>query len=311
MDDVDLALIVRVALLVAGEIPEVAARCKDRVDALDLRDFVGVFQAFERFDHQNENDVVVDRIAITARDAAPHVRIESIPAAEAALAERRKIGPVSRRDRLFHCIHGRNHDDQRARIEGMLNLKLVRVGDPRPRNCLRVRTGPPRLSGLIPGRVGVLHLGPDEVVSGIRHGAVGARIDAGRDRAANQFAPGHQLDLGRVPYLGPRRRGKSIAVFPGIHIERPLVDRAGGGHLPRLAVHACRGRQRELALLRIREHTGQTDRSTRSRNSNKMSDHRFLRVLESSPDCRAGRKPDPKQNPGSPWSRPNATPPFG
>src|SRR5258708_30706398 len=158
----------------------------------------------------------------------------------------------------------------------MLNLKLIRIRHADTGNGLRVRAGPPRLADLIPGVVGVLHLGTDKVVPGVRPGAVGGRIDAGRHGAAHQFAARHQLDLGWIPYLGPRRRRKSVAVLPGVHIERTLVDRAGGRYFPRLAVHAGRRCHWKVVLLRIRGSHGHANDSTCSGYCNEIPHHRFL-----------------------------------
>src|SRR5271156_7106194 len=50
------------------------------------------------------------------------------------------------------------------------------VSDGRDDEHQRPATGPPRLGSLIPGGRSVLHLGPDEVVAGIGHGAIGAGV---------------------------------------------------------------------------------------------------------------------------------------
>src|SRR6266481_3416671 len=214
--DVDLALVVRIALLVAGEIPEIAARGKDRVHPRNLGDLVGILEAFQRLDHQDQHYVVVDGVPVAAGHVTPHVRIEGKPAAETALTQRRKIGPVARRNRLFHGVYGWDDDDQCPCIESMLNLKLIRIRHARSRHRFGIWAGPPRLADLVPGVVGVLHLGPDKVVPGVRHGAVSGRIDPGRHGAAHKFAAGQKLDLGWIPHLGPGRRRKSVAVLPGV-----------------------------------------------------------------------------------------------
>ena len=73
MDDVDRALVVGRSLLEAREVAEIAAGREDRRHAGNLRDRVSVLQALEGLDHQNQHDVVVDRLAVAARHAAPHV----------------------------------------------------------------------------------------------------------------------------------------------------------------------------------------------------------------------------------------------
>ena len=216
MDDVDLPLVVGIALLVAGEIAEIAAGREDRMHARHLGDLVGVLQSLQRFDHQDQHDIVVDGVAIAAGNIAPHVGIERVAAAEAALAERREIGPIPGRDRFLDGVDGRDDEHQRAGIERMLDLEFVRVWHPRAGNRLGVRAGPPRHGGLVPCGRRMLHLGPDEVVSGIGHGAIGARIGRRDHGAADQLAALHQLDLRGIPNLGARRRIESGAVFPGV-----------------------------------------------------------------------------------------------
>src|SRR5262249_34469382 len=185
MDNVDLPLVIRIALLVATEIPEIPARSKNRVYARNLGDFVGVLQSFKGFDHQNQHHIVIDGVAVAARHIPPHIRIESSPAAETALTQRRKVGPVSCRHRLFHGIYRWDYNDQCSSVERVLDLKLIRIRHAHSRDGLRVWTGPPSLPNLVPGIVRVLHLGPDEVISSIRHGAISARIDAGRYRTTH------------------------------------------------------------------------------------------------------------------------------
>src|SRR5262245_8440080 len=88
MDDVDRALVVGCALPEPGEVPEITARGKQRRYARHLRDLVGVLQPFERLDHQDEHDVVVDGVAVSSRTVAPHAGVERVPAADTATAER-------------------------------------------------------------------------------------------------------------------------------------------------------------------------------------------------------------------------------
>src|SRR5262249_18455023 len=146
MHDVDLAFVVRVALPITSEIPKIAAGGKNRVHPRHLGDLVGVLEAFECLDHQDQNHVIVDGVAIAARHASPYILIESRSAAETALAERRKVGPVARRYRLFDGVYGWDDDDQRSRVESMLDLKLIRIRHACSRNCFGMWACPPRLS---------------------------------------------------------------------------------------------------------------------------------------------------------------------
>ena len=58
---------------------------ENRADTWNLGDFVGVLETLKRFDHQDQNHIIVDGIAISTWHAAPHVLIEREPTAEAAL----------------------------------------------------------------------------------------------------------------------------------------------------------------------------------------------------------------------------------
>src|SRR5262249_38247607 len=90
VDYIDQALIVRRALRVSGEVSQVAAGCENRGHTGNPGDFVGVLDTFQRFDHDNQHDVVIDSGAITAWYVAPHRRVKGLAATLAALAERRE-----------------------------------------------------------------------------------------------------------------------------------------------------------------------------------------------------------------------------
>src|SRR5262249_50397416 len=115
----------------------------------------------------------------------------------------------------------------------------------------------------------VLHLGPDEVVARVRHGAIGARVSGSAHRAAGHLAALHQLELDRVPDLGARRWIERRPVFPGIHVIRALVHGPGWRNLAGLAVTARRRRQRKLVLLRDGDRTAQ--RHADGRNSDEIT----------------------------------------
>ena len=50
--DVDLTLVVGIALLIASEVSEIAAHREDRVDARHLDDLVGVLESFQRLNNR-------------------------------------------------------------------------------------------------------------------------------------------------------------------------------------------------------------------------------------------------------------------
>src|SRR5688572_18933035 len=72
MDDVDGTFVVRIALLVAGEIAEITARGEDGGDAGNGGDRLGVLERFEGFEHHDDDEIVVDGLAIAAGNIAPH-----------------------------------------------------------------------------------------------------------------------------------------------------------------------------------------------------------------------------------------------
>ena len=224
----DQRLVLRVALAVAGEVAEVAAGREQPRHARELRDLARCFHALERLDHQEQHDVVVPGLPVAARHLVPQLA-GSLPAAGAAPADGREVGPVDRGLRLFDAVDGRDHDDQRAHVGGVLDLTLVGIGHARAGGC-RSRTGAPHPGDLLPRDGLVLHLDPDEVVAGRGHRAVGARV-GGAHRAADHRPAGHELGFGRVPDLGGFAvgQGEARAVLEVGGPERLLF--LGGGIL--------------------------------------------------------------------------------
>ena len=227
MDDVDRALVVGIALAETGEVAQVAAGREHGADARHLRDRLGVLQPFERLDHENEDEVVVDGLPVAARHAAPHGAVKRLTAAVAALAERREIRPVPRGDRFLDGVDGRHDEDERTGIERMLLFTFVGVRDAHAGHGLRVRTRPPHVRDFLPVVGVVLHLGPDEVVARVRERAVCRRIARREERPARHLLPRHQLQLHGIPDLRSRRRIPRGAVLPRVHVERTLIHRAG------------------------------------------------------------------------------------
>src|SRR5262249_16219795 len=214
---------------------------KNGADAWNLGDGVGVLQAFQRFNHQDQNDVVVDRVAVAARHAAPHVLVEGLAATVASPAERWKVRPIPRFNRLFDAVHGGDDDPQPTGVERVLNLALVRVGHSNARNRLRLRTGTPHSGSGLPVALVVLHLGPDEVVAGVSHGTVSGGIGRAEERSAGHLSALLQLELHRIPNLRVFGWVEGRSVLPGRRIERTLIYRS-----------RWRGRER-LAFLAVGE----------------------------------------------------------
>ena len=191
--------------------------------------------------------------AVAARHAAPHRGVETLTAALAALAEGREVRPVARVERFLHGIDGWHDDDERTCVGGALNFALVRVGDARARNGLRVRASAPHPRGLVPVAIVVLHLGPDVVVAGVGHCAIGERIRRAEHGAAGHFAALLQLQLHRIPELRALlARGILRSVFPRRRVDSAGVDGAGKRLVFRAAVFAGRSGEREFRFTRVR-----------------------------------------------------------
>src|ERR1700733_3447703 len=94
MHDIDQPLIIRCSLLVAREIAQISAGREDRGDAWNRSDFARVPGAIQGLDHFYQHNIVVDGVAIPARNIAPHLGIEGLAATLAALPARREHSPV-------------------------------------------------------------------------------------------------------------------------------------------------------------------------------------------------------------------------
>ena len=92
----------------------------------------------------------------------------------------------------------------------------------------------------------MLHLGPDEVIAGIGHGAIDLGIGGGEHRAAHHLAALHHLDLGRIPDLGARRRIPGMTILPLGHVEGALIDRTGRRLVDGMAVFASLARPADI-----------------------------------------------------------------
>src|SRR3954463_8473792 len=85
MDSIDQPLIGGRSLLVAREIAQISAGREQRRHTGNRRNFARIFHTFDGLNHFDEYDIVVDRIAISARNVAPD--FEGLATALAALPE--------------------------------------------------------------------------------------------------------------------------------------------------------------------------------------------------------------------------------
>src|SRR4029077_2219080 len=106
---VDQPLIVGRTLPVPREVTQITAGREYRGYAPNRGDFARVLHAVDRLDHLDQHNVVVDRVAIPAGDAAPYLRIEGLPSSAAPLTKRREIGPVPRCHSLLHRVDRGNY----------------------------------------------------------------------------------------------------------------------------------------------------------------------------------------------------------
>src|SRR5690242_8843093 len=95
MHDIDQALVIRIALFVAREITEIRTGGEKCVHTLNGRDLARLLRAADSLNHLDQHHVVVNRIAVTAWNRAPEIRRIGLSLSLAALAERRKVGPVA------------------------------------------------------------------------------------------------------------------------------------------------------------------------------------------------------------------------
>src|SRR5262245_21216488 len=246
VNDVNRPLVVGCALPVAAKIAEISAGREDCCHSGNLCDLIGVLQSLERFDHQDQHNVVVDRVAISAGYVTPHCCLKGLAAAVTASAKRREVGPVPCFDRFFDRVYGRHHDHESTSVQRMLNLPLVGVSYAHARNSFCCRACTPHTRDGSPVMLIVLHLSPDEVVSRVSHRAICGRICGTEQRAPGNLATLHHLELHRIPNLRSLRSIECRPVRPGSPIERSLLHCARRGEAMRIAVLA-RGRgEREV-----------------------------------------------------------------
>ena len=202
--------------------------------------------AFNGFDHQNENHVVVDGLAVAAGNVAPNRGVERLTATVAAFAKRGEIGPVARRDGFGNGIDGGNHNHEGACIGGALFFAFIGVGYAHARHSLGVGAGTPHARHLAPVVLVVLHFGPDEIVTGVGHGAVGGRISGAEDGAAGDFTALHHFELHRIPDFRTCGRVEGRAVLPCSGSDCTLIDGARQCLHARIAVLSRRSGQGEV-----------------------------------------------------------------
>ena len=162
MHDVDQALIIRRALGITGEIAQIARGREDARDAPGRRDPVRIGDTIQRLNHQNQNEVFIDGLAIqVVGKPRPLGRAD---AAAAALAKRWIQRPIGRPLRLFRRADGRDRHPQGAAIQRLLLFALILVGDARAGHGVGIGTSGPHIGDIHPGAGRMLHLGPDKVV---------------------------------------------------------------------------------------------------------------------------------------------------
>src|SRR5262245_45076677 len=97
----------------------------------------------------------------------------------------------------------------------MLDLAFICIGHSDAGYRFGVRASLPHFGDVLPVARIVLHFRPDEVVAGVRHGAVSGGIRRGEDRSARYLLALHHLNLHRIPDLTV---GGSVEVWPYFHV---------------------------------------------------------------------------------------------
>ena len=166
----DHLLIVRVAAQVAREVAQIGGRAEEAIDAPIGSDGARRLRPEDRLDHEDDVDVVVERLAV----AAGHVRVHRLPLARTigSMADRRKVDKIDDVLGLLDTVHRRNDQIHGTTVEGFLDIAPEQGREARPRHVRPWRQHPRCAhrcvsAGLVPhgphlsplgGRV--LHLGP-------------------------------------------------------------------------------------------------------------------------------------------------------
>src|SRR5690606_36770694 len=109
-------------------------------------------------------------------------------------------GPLYGFGCFFCSVDRGNHNDHGACVHGTLELALGGFSDTNARDGRSIGAFTIHRSNRFPVGLLVLHFDPDEVVAGVSHGAVNARI-VRANGAAEDVLTGKQLLLGGVPDL--------------------------------------------------------------------------------------------------------------
>src|SRR5262249_4795867 len=142
---------------------EIVVALDHDVDAERARNFVGVDDAIERLDHEDDEHVVVERVLVAARDIRPDPA--SLAGPRAAAAKWRAPRGPWRFQGLVTIADRREYQADRADVGRLLNAGLELVGHSNHRRgAVRTRTSRDHLRDLVPRHRAVLHLEPHEAV---------------------------------------------------------------------------------------------------------------------------------------------------
>ena len=185
-------LVARVVLRPAGKTREIVVAEDHHVDASRGGDLLGVGHAFERFNHDGHEHVVVDRRPVV--DAGPHLTEGA--ASGTAPADRRIARKARRVTRFQGIVHGGHNDADRTDVRRLLDRRFERIRRADHRCRADGRTGDHHSPDLVPGHGAVLHLEPDEVEV-LADLAVEIGVEA-RNRVAGDLLVLEQQFLGLV-----------------------------------------------------------------------------------------------------------------
>src|SRR5437899_11951659 len=198
VDSRDQRFIVLLALPMPGEISQVCARRENHIDPRHRRNLFRVFHADGRLNHNHHHHIVIGDLTIVA---SPQGAV--LPVALAAPAFWRIFGPLYIGLRLFHGVHGRNDDSDRANVGRFLNVALSRVRHADKWHRRSPSAGPNHFRHIPIGPRAVLHLDPQKIVSGVGHRAVNVGVWR-KNRGANNRLAFTKFLLRRVE--NPHRR---------------------------------------------------------------------------------------------------------
>src|SRR5579862_62966 len=185
-------------------------------------DVVRSLRSKDRLDHHDENNVVVERLAVAAGHVG--VNLAGLAWSVYAVTDGRVVHHIDDVLSLRDAVDRRDHQNHDAAVKGLLDLALVGVGDARARHDCRgigARLRPHR-PGLSPVYESELHLGPSSVAaagSGLARDRAVTRKTVCELRTQSDLLAGQPLYLSWIPNRVACRRVVQRSRDPGSRVR--------------------------------------------------------------------------------------------